>query len=267
MDRFNTLQAYSATAGAYLASTMPALGAIIFNDSAFNIVPFETPVNWDVNGDSLTDFLFSSYGSGGEIERRLGFAASAYSTFSDGVSAGQSGYVYRVNGRGFVAPAGIYSARYYGENLSNVAALPEGFVIGPDMVSNDFGVLTTFRRLMTVSASTGSGYSNFVAGSFRTVNGFETAPDNTPLYIGFRFSNGQDGLYYGWASITADTTNGQLIVNNWAFDDAGSPIAVGSIPEPRTWAMMGLGLLALGASGARHWRKPRKCAGSSVSSQ
>jgi hypothetical protein len=52
---------------------------------------------------------------------------------------------------------------------------------------------------------------------------------------------------YGWVELDGSaSTLGHLIVNGtWAYDTTGAGIAVGTVPEPTTLVLVGLGFLAL----------------------
>jgi hypothetical protein len=52
---------------------------------------------------------------------------------------------------------------------------------------------------------------------------------------------------YGWVELDGSaSTLGHLIVNGtWAYDTTGAGIAVGTVPEPTTLVLVGLGCLAL----------------------
>jgi hypothetical protein len=52
---------------------------------------------------------------------------------------------------------------------------------------------------------------------------------------------------YGWVELDGSaSTLGNLVVNaTWAYDTTGAPITVGTVPEPTTLTLVGLGCLAL----------------------
>ena len=74
--------------------------------------------------------------------------------------------------------------------------------------------------------------------------------------IGFRFQNEVTGtVQYGWFQVSLSSgqaTQPRTIVA-YAYEDTGAPIAAGAIPEPTTFALMGV--MAIGALGVREWRK------------
>lgn len=79
-------------------------------------------------------------------------------------------------------------------------------------------------------------------------------------YVGFRFLNESTGqIDFGWMQFSLSTTvsaQPRLIVA-YAYDNTGAGINVGAVPEPSTFAL--LGVMAAGALGVREWRK-RKAA-------
>lgn len=97
-------------------------------------------------------------------------------------------------------------------------------------------------------------------GSSETTGATAFTLNGTTNYIGFRFFNTATGaVNYGWASFTLGaTTGGQpRTLVSFAYDNTGAGINVGAIPEPSTFAL--LGVMAMGALGVRAWRK-RKAA-------
>lgn len=99
-------------------------------------------------------------------------------------------------------------------------------------------------------------------------------PSFSDQYALFQFIDGPD-TRYGWIhlSFSVDAQFGSdpnfgpnLIVHDWAYDDAGQALEAGqtldatSTPEPGTVVSTGLAALVLGAVGLRGWRKTRKAA-------
>lgn len=77
-------------------------------------------------------------------------------------------------------------------------------------------------------------------------------------FLGFRFTNEATGqVNYGWALFSSTgsspLTAGSIRLLSFAYEDSGSGLAVGFVPEPTT--PMLLGLAALGAIGIRAWRR------------
>jgi hypothetical protein len=108
----------------------------------------------------------------------------------------------------------------------------------------------------TLPASYFFGYNNATFRTMMTSGGANLGPDasnwDAPTqYVAFRFGN----TFYGWASVTLDTANATLTVNEWAFENTGAAIhlgAISSVPEPSAG---GLALLASGAAGISRWRR------------
>jgi PEP-CTERM motif len=76
-------------------------------------------------------------------------------------------------------------------------------------------------------------------------------PDGGTGYYGFKLMpTDSGGPYYGWVHLTrgAGAMPGNVI--DYAFETTGTAIGVGSIPEPSSLALLGLGVVGLA-----HWRK------------
>ncbi len=74
--------------------------------------------------------------------------------------------------------------------------------------------------------------------------------------VGFRFLNEGTSTYnFGWARFSlAATSSGQpRLLVEYAYDNMGNSIMAGQVPEPSTFAL--LGVMAAGALGVRTWRK------------
>ena len=66
-------------------------------------------------------------------------------------------------------------------------------------------------------------------------------------YLGFRLTQA-DGDHYGWMRLDMIRGYGGQVVNvsDWAYNTMpGQTLAAGAVPEPSTWALLGLGLAAL----------------------
>ena len=70
-------------------------------------------------------------------------------------------------------------------------------------------------------------------------------------YLGIRFFIGAN-LHYGWIHLDCDQGVPPFLqqaggyITEWAYNTVpGQGIAVGAVPEPSTWALLGLGALCL----------------------
>ena len=67
-------------------------------------------------------------------------------------------------------------------------------------------------------------------------------------YLGIRFNIGTE-LHYGWIRLKMDSVFPNLArgyVTEWAYNSVpNAPLAAGAVPEPSTWALLGLGAAAL----------------------
>jgi hypothetical protein len=171
--------------------------------------------------------------------------------------------------------AGIYINLVTGMFATTPGAVP-GWDLNPwGSTSNNFWANN--------AASTSDGIvSNFTGGSSGTLvdnlpvgtivdsswtfgrsNGSETTGatafnlNSSNNYIGIRFLNEATGqLNFGWVhfQLTGAGTQPRALID-WAYDNAGAPVAVGVVPEPTTFGL--LGLAAMGAVGLRAWRGRR----------
>jgi len=79
------------------------------------------------------------------------------------------------------------------------------------------------------------------------------------LYLGVRFVNSvTSATNYGWVHLTTSGATGfPATIVDYAYENSGGSILAGQVPEPTTFAL--LGVMAAGALGVRAWRK-RKAA-------
>jgi len=90
-----------------------------------------------------------------------------------------------------------------------------------------------------------SGASTFGAGS--TANVAQWTLNSSNNYFGFRFLNEGGGtVHYGWARLAFGATVAERSLVSYAFESSPlTAIPAGVIPEPGTYALMGLGLAGL----------------------
>ena len=79
------------------------------------------------------------------------------------------------------------------------------------------------------------------------------------LYLGVRLTNSvTSATNFGWVHLnTTGTTGFPATIVDYAYENSGGSITAGQVPEPTTFAL--LGVMAAGAVGVRAWRK-RKAA-------
>lgn len=106
-----------------------------------------------------------------------------------------------------------------------------------------------------------SAASGFGSGSIETTGPTAAQLNSSNNIIGFRFQNelAANQTQYGWMRISlAGTTGAQpRAIVEYAYENSGAGILAGAVPEPSTFAL--LGVMAAGALGVREWRK-RKAA-------
>ncbi|MCZ6783326.1 MAG: hypothetical protein O7G30_08455, partial [Proteobacteria bacterium] len=70
-------------------------------------------------------------------------------------------------------------------------------------------------------------------------------PAPTTAYAGFSFMPDGSNTVYGWFELTFLGSGTDFEVTAWAYEDDGSPIEAGAVPEPATALLLGLGLAGL----------------------
>jgi len=79
-------------------------------------------------------------------------------------------------------------------------------------------------------------------------------PAPTTAYAGFVFTPDGVNPVYGWLEISLSADGLSFDVSDWAYQDDGTPIEAGFIPEPSTALLMGLGLAGLAMSVRKYGR-------------
>ena len=71
----------------------------------------------------------------------------------------------------------------------------------------------------------------------------------TDGYIGFKFTtNSSGGPYYGWMRVDLTYNTSGAVIKDWAYDNTGLGINVGSVlavPEPGRASLILLGMIVL----------------------
>lgn len=84
----------------------------------------------------------------------------------------------------------------------------------------------------------------------------------THEYLSFSFRDTDQGnaQFYGWVEISlsnSTSTDPNVTLYGYAYDNTGAQIATGEVPEPSSAALLALGALTFGAKGLRSWRRNR----------
>ena len=84
-------------------------------------------------------------------------------------------------------------------------------------------------------------------------NQFQSGTDG---YLGFKFfTNSNSGPYYGWMRVSLTVNTSGAIIRDWAYDDTGAGLGVGSllaVPEPSRALLLMLGGTAFVIRRRRH---------------
>lgn len=217
-----TLLAASSASGAIVTSGSLGLSGFTVSSG------MESP--WDIDGDGSSEAVFNA--------RVISFTVD-FTSFTSNVLSLSTG----------LADNHALQLQVWETKLSNVQSLANipyiysrQAMMAPDQMWLAVDGQITHPK---VDVYVGSAVSSFLSGEMG--------------YIGFSFDH-EGTTCYGWAefTITSGGDFGSVTIGDWAFEDSGAPIGVGStVPEPAS-AAAGLGLLALGAAGVRRWRKQKQ---------
>lgn len=123
-------------------------------------------------------------------------------------------------GEGFGNSANFQPARASFSNSSAIINLTTGSLVGNSLIY--------FNGAAGSSTHIGNSAGQFVSGS----TGF----------IGFTLiDNAANGPYYGWMRVNFSNTGGTGTIIDWAYENSGSAITVGAVPEPTSLALLALG--------------------------
>jgi hypothetical protein len=101
----------------------------------------------------------------------------------------------------------------------------------------------TFISKIPADVSIGSSLSYQTEGYLEDYGNGDWTEDGTG-YIGFKLGSGN----YGWAQLTYNDTDGSMTIHDFAYENSGSAIVAGAIPEPASLALIALtGTAMLGA--------------------
>lgn len=145
-----------------------------------------------------------------------------------------------MSGRSTETPGWDIVAFFGGEGFGNSA----DFQPARQTVTVDSAIL----RLDIGSTVGGSlNYFNQQAGSSDHIgNGANQFASGTEGYLGFRFTdNNGSGPYYGWMRVNFSNDGSSGTIIDWAYDNSGSPVSVGVVPEPSACALAGLASIAI----------------------
>ena len=186
------------------------------------------------------------------------------------VSAGMSRFPHRMRGwRRFVVAAPLVGVsmvsssecfaglEFFGGSIyAGISALNPDGVGGNDLRMAVVGGTNTFLALIggrtAVDYTTPSSVPPGVFSATRTVSGDHNNWPNVGQYFAFRL----DGSGYGWIKVDAGFGGNNLVYQGVYDTAATSPIQTGAIPEPSSFAL--LGLLATGAAGVMAWKRCRR---------
>ncbi len=77
-------------------------------------------------------------------------------------------------------------------------------------------------------------------------NGANQFGDGSEGYLGFRFTTDTSaGPYYGWIRLEFTNNTSGGMIKDWAYDNTGSSLTIGSVPEPSRAIFLFFGISSL----------------------
>lgn len=113
----------------------------------------------------------------------------------------------------------------------------EGIATSPDFQPVRATIALDAPVLSLTAGQTVDGSLNFLTGyggsESHIGNSAGQFAANGEAYIGFRFTtDGSEGPFYGWMRVVLSNDGSTGMIRDWAYDNTGSAITVGAVPEP-----------------------------------
>lgn len=191
--RKNSLQKYTAVAGAFIAGAGVANSQVVYVDvdPDVNVSMGNSPYSLDMNGDAVNDFEFMVTNISGSGTYAYGLVNFTYS----GTAAGATG----VNG----SVVGYYSSQQQMNVASNLS-----YGVGIDIQSfNADGVLAGNMDVIFTGLYSGS-YTNVQLGNF---------PGTTDAFLGVKFDVGGNN-HYGWIRLGVTAGADMITIKDYAYN-------------------------------------------------